>query len=97
MSKVFLVGFALDAMKDYANKIGGYFEKGIYADRFMGIEAESDTDAIKIFLEKRKSWIRAEEKKFVKVIDQTDLNTWQTEYYRSENAWDKSKGLNIFN
>ena len=97
MSNVYLVGFDLDAMSEYAKKIGGYFEKGIYADRFMGIEAETDTDAVKIFLEKRKSWIRQEEKRYVKVVDQTDSTTWETKYYRSEYAWDRSKGLNIFN
>lgn len=90
--KVFLVGFDFDGMEQYAKRIGGYFEKGIYSDRVLGVKAENEESAVKFFLEKRKNWIRDEEKRWVKILDVTDETTWENEYYRNEYAWMKRIG-----
>jgi hypothetical protein len=87
MEKVFLMGFDIGTMEMVAKRNGYHFEKGIYTDRFMGIVADDRIEARKLFQEKLKNWLRPEEMKYVKVIDETDSETWDNEYYRSEYAW----------
>jgi hypothetical protein len=84
---IFLIGFDFDAMAAHAAAVGGYFEKGIYADRVLGVKADSKDEAVKIFLEKRKNWIRDEEKKYVEVLAACDQETWENEFYSNEAAW----------
>jgi hypothetical protein len=86
---IFLVGFDFDAMAAHAARIGGYFEKEIYADRVLGVEADTKEEAVKKFLEKRKNWIRAEEKRFVEVLAATNAETWENQFYKNEYAWMK--------
>ena len=90
---IFLVGFDFKAMEEYAAKVGGYFEKGIYADRVLGVEADTKEEAVNKFLEKRKSWIRQEEKRFVEVLAACDVDTWKNEFYSNEYAWMRRLGL----
>ena len=90
---IYLVGFDFKMTAAHAAQVGGYFEMGIYRDRVLGIEADSSDEAVQIFLEKRKNWIRYEEIKYVEVIGKCDVETWEDEYYRSEHAWMKSVGI----
>ena len=90
---IFLVGFDFKVMAAHAAQVGGYFELGIYRDRVLGIEAESSDEAIAMFLEKRKNWIRDEEKEYVDIIAICDDETWNDEYYRSEHAWMRKLGI----
>lgn len=39
-------------------------------------EGETDADAIKLWMEEMKGWIRADEKKYVKVIREVGLNEY---------------------
>jgi hypothetical protein len=86
---IFLVGFDFEAMAAYAAKIGGYFEKGIYEDRVLGVEAETKEEALQKFLDKRKNWIREEEKRYILILAATDSETWENQFYRNEYSWMK--------
>jgi hypothetical protein len=92
MTKVYLVGFDFKGMEVFAKKIGGYFEKGIYSDRVKAIVTDNEKDAVIKFHESLKNWMRDDEKKWVKILDVIDEDTWRNEYYRSEYAWMRKIG-----
>lgn len=94
MEKVYLVGFDFAKMDEVIKKMsGGYYEKAQFIDRIKGIEANDESEAVEMFLDKIKNWITDYEKKFVIILDSTSVDTWKEEYYRSEYAWLRKIGI----
>ena len=56
-----------------------YFDEGYFRDRDIVVplhEGETDTDAIKLWCEEMKGWMRPDEKRYVKVIRTVGLKEW---------------------